>query len=71
MNERLREIMLEAGYAAPELAGRALKLSELLVKECAKECNPEPGLKYSPNSLSSRMDCKNKILRMFDGKEQT
>ena len=34
MNERLRTLMLEAGYAAPELARRAHKLSELIVKEC-------------------------------------
>lgn len=34
MNERLRELMLEAGYAAPELAGRANKLTELIVQEC-------------------------------------
>ena len=34
MNERLKQLMLEAGYAAPELAGRALKLAELIVKEC-------------------------------------
>ncbi len=30
MNERLRVIMAEAGYAAPEMAGRALKLVELI-----------------------------------------
>ena len=35
MNERLKELMVEAGYAAPELAGRANKLAELIVKECA------------------------------------
>ena len=34
MNERLKELMLEAGYAAPEMAGRANKLAELIVKEC-------------------------------------
>jgi hypothetical protein len=34
MNERLRELMLEAGYAAPELAGRGQKLAELIVSEC-------------------------------------
>jgi hypothetical protein len=34
MNERLKELMLEAGYAAPELALRAQKLAELIVKEC-------------------------------------
>ena len=27
--------MIEAGYAAPELAGRAQLLAELLLKECA------------------------------------
>lgn len=36
MNERLRELMLEAGYAAPEIAGRANKLSELIVKDCCQ-----------------------------------
>ena len=35
MNQRLEELMLEAGYAAPELAGRAKKLAELIVLECA------------------------------------
>lgn len=28
--------MLEAGYAAPEIAARAQKLAELVVKECAE-----------------------------------
>ena len=36
MNERLRELMLEAGYAAPELAGRAQVLARLIVRECAE-----------------------------------
>ena len=35
MNEHLKELMLEAGYAAPELAGRANKLAELIIKKCA------------------------------------
>jgi hypothetical protein len=35
MNTRLKELMLEAGYAAPELAGRGQKLVELIVQECA------------------------------------
>jgi hypothetical protein len=38
MNEQLRQLMLEAGYAAPELAGRANKFAELIVRECAKAC---------------------------------
>jgi hypothetical protein len=35
MNERIRELMLEAGYAAPEIAGRGQLLAELIVRECA------------------------------------
>ena len=35
MNEQLKKLMLEAGYATPELAERANKLAELIVKECA------------------------------------
>ena len=35
MERRVEEIMIEAGYAAPELAGRAQKLIDLVVKECA------------------------------------
>lgn len=35
MNERIRELMLKAGYAAPELAGRANRLAELIIQECA------------------------------------
>ena len=34
MNERIKELMLEAGYAAPEIAGRASLLAELIVREC-------------------------------------
>jgi hypothetical protein len=32
MNLKLKELMLEAGYAAPEIAGRANKLAELIVE---------------------------------------
>lgn len=42
MNERIRELMLEAGYAAPELAGRANKLAELIVRECIDVVKPTP-----------------------------
>ena len=51
MNERLRELMLEAGYAAPELAGRANKLSELIVRECAKVVFEKTGPKSALNVL--------------------
>ena len=35
MNERLRELMIQADYAAPEIALRAQKLAELIIRECA------------------------------------
>ena len=34
MNERMKQLMLEADYAAPEIALRAQKLVELVVLEC-------------------------------------
>ena len=37
MNTHLRELMLEAGFAVPELAGRANKLAELIVRECVEQ----------------------------------
>lgn len=34
MNERIRQLMIQADYDAPEIALRAQKLAELIVKEC-------------------------------------
>lgn len=36
MNERILELMKQADYPAPELALRAHKLAELIVRECAE-----------------------------------
>jgi hypothetical protein len=33
ISERIKELMLEAGYASPELATRAIKLSELILAD--------------------------------------
>jgi hypothetical protein len=41
MNERLKQLMQEAGYAAPELAGRANKLAELIVRKCLELAHDE------------------------------
>jgi hypothetical protein len=43
MNDRLKDLMVQAGYAAPELAGRANKLAELIVRECASLAYDGPG----------------------------
>ena len=34
MNERIKELMKQADYPAPELALRAHKLAELIIREC-------------------------------------
>lgn len=41
------------------------RFAELLIRHCADQCNPESGIKYSPNAASSRMDCKQKILSLL------
>ena len=37
MNERLKELMIQADYPAPELALRAHRLAELIVRECVEQ----------------------------------
>ena len=37
MNERIKELMKQADYPAPELALRAHKLAELIIQECAEQ----------------------------------
>jgi hypothetical protein len=34
MNNQIKELMLEAGYAAPEIAKRAQTLCDLAIKDC-------------------------------------
>ncbi len=43
MNEQIKKLMLAAGYAAPEIALRAQKLTELVVHECLNFIEPMPG----------------------------
>lgn len=38
MNERTKELMLEAGYVAPELAPRAQNLVDLVLADCIEIC---------------------------------
>ena len=41
MNERIKALMIEAEYAAPEIAKRAHVLAELIVWECAMVASTE------------------------------
>ena len=55
MNSRLKQLMLEAGYAAPEIAGRAKKLTELIVKDCANMTDMYVAMKVEPKLLGGLM----------------
>ena len=55
MNQRIRELMTEAGYAAPELSIRAQKLAELIVEECFKAAMVESKGHMNPIDLMKRM----------------
>lgn len=67
-NKVFHDIALQAGGSHyPGVGGELLeKFAELLVKHCAEQCKPESGLKYSPNSLSSRKDCEERILGLLE-----
>ena len=64
MNARLRELMLEAGYAAPEMAGRGHKLAELIVRECANLCD-----EYQDIPATEPRHCAQDIRSLFGVKE--
>lgn len=53
MNQRLNNIMMEAGYAAPELAGRANKLAELIVKHILEKMEKEIEHAYEVSDIST------------------
>ena len=63
MNKNLEKLMLEAGYAAPELAARAHKLAELLVIECASIVDNQ-------GRFLTYTDLKDKIKKHFGVKDE-
>lgn len=67
MNDQLRELMLEAGYAAPEIAGRAQKLAELIVKECLEACSRANEIRHfvPPGQQQVVLDCMREIETTF------
>ena len=62
MNENLRKLMLEAGYAAPEIAPRANALAKLIVQECVKICNSRVG---NSDYNTGRMHCASDLKEHF------
>jgi len=73
MNEKIKELMLQAGYAAPEMAARANKLAELIVREHIKllqqqwyDLNNEPAVAdESPRDIGIRVGKKGEIINLM------
>lgn len=58
------ECYLDAHGSVPSTA-LMHKFAMLIVQECAQLCEPEQGIKYSPNSSSARADCRLRIKKHF------
>lgn len=59
MNILLKKLMLEAGYAAPELAKRAQRLAALVVLECEKQVKLAGNGHLREDELSHRFGVDN------------
>jgi len=78
MNERLRQLMVQADYPAPEIALRAQKLAELIVKECIsivdvqKECLHEEQKYWHDRDYGYALavDDASEMIKQFFGVEE-
>ena len=68
MNENLKKLMKQADYPAPELALRAQKLAELIVRECVAICQDIDG-EDNIDARSGRQDCAVEIKQHFGVEE--
>ena len=61
MNERIKELMKQADYPAPEITKRAQKLAELIVWDCMLIC--EDVMKKDNSALGCWSEIKRKFRR--------
>lgn len=64
MNERLKELMLKAGYVWPEGAERAQKLFGLIINECLDICKER-----EHSNLYGVQEARNEIMKRFGVKQ--
>ena len=69
MNENLKKLMKQADYPAPEMALRAQKLAELIVRECANHCDLLLDHKISSEWSRGTHDCSRAIKKHFGVEE--
>jgi len=65
MNERIRQLMVQADYPAPEIALRAQKLAELIVRECARVIDRGNGELSTIAETAWCNGCRDDILKHF------
>jgi hypothetical protein len=67
MNERIRELMIQSDYAAPEIALRAQKLAELIVQECLDACSRANEIRHfvPPTQEQVVLSCMREIETTF------
>jgi len=70
MNERIKQLMIQADYPAPELALRAQALVELIIQECTETClRMQLGKQYTPEELLFQTKYR-KIIKEHFGVEE-
>jgi len=69
MNERIRQLMVQADYPAPEIALRAQKLAELIVRECARVIDRGNGELSTIAETAWCNGCRDDILKHFGVEE--
>lgn len=65
MNEKIKELMIESGFAAPELAGRANKLVDRLIRQCIFELVHESTLQSNKEVQDFTVNVVNRIKERF------
>jgi hypothetical protein len=58
MNERIRELMTQADYAAPEIAKRAQTLVDLVILECMTVVSKKCASPTAYQALAEHFDIK-------------
>ena len=65
MNPRIKQLMVQADYPAPEIALRAQKLAELIVQECARVIDRGNGELSTIAETAWCNGCRDDILKHF------
>lgn len=75
MKDRIEALMIEAGYAAPEIAGRAQRLADLMAREAVALCSvyssnidlsKQTFTEYEQGFMAGQDHCRDLLIRWFE-----